>query len=205
MKKTTLAAIVVVGILLLGSSGVYAAGQIARSNAITEDDAINFACVDAGISPDQVTITKSEFDFENGKFVYEIEFVEEGVGYEYVIDSMSGQILDRSFDRKVGFGVNSGQNNVGNTNNSPNTGGSSVGVNSSDIIGIEKAKSIALNSAGFNENEVVFSKAKLERENGKVVYDIDFYVYDKAEYNYEIDAVTGSIVEEGFEAWEDDD
>ena len=115
MKKTTIAAIALAGIVLLGSSGVYATGQIARSNAITENDAVNFACVDAGVSPDEVFVTKIEFDFDHGKFVYEIEFNVDGTEYDYVVDSSNGYVLDKSAE-KVYNGAFNNQGNAKNKN-----------------------------------------------------------------------------------------
>lgn len=61
-------------------------------------------------------------------------------------------------------------------------------------ISIEQAKKTALDHAGLSENEVKFSSAKLEKNDGKYEYDIEFYK-ENIEYEYEIDAVTGEIIE----------
>ena len=197
MKKTTIIAIVVACIIVLGSGGAYATGQIARSNAISEEEAINFACVDAGVSPENIEMKWIEFDFDYGKFVYEIEFIANGMEYDYSIDSSTGKVVEKSMEILPGY------NQTSNPDNNP--GGSGTGYDSSNIIGIENAKQIALSSAGLKEEDVVFSKAKLDREDGSVVYDIEFYVYGKAEYDYEINASTGEIIEEGFDPWDEED
>lgn len=49
----------------------------------------------------------------------------------------------------------------------------------------EEAKAIALNHAGINENDVTFTAVKLDRENGKYEYELEF-VTDAAEYAYNI-------------------
>lgn len=59
-------------------------------------------------------------------------------------------------------------------------------------IGVEKAKSIALKDAGVSN--VTFVKAKLDTEDGVKVYDVEFYK-GNVEYDYEIDAKTGKILE----------
>ena len=61
-----------------------------------------------------------------------------------------------------------------------------------NYIGVEKAKSIALKDAGVSG--ATFVKAKLETEDGVKVYDVEFYK-SNVEYDYEIDAITGKILE----------
>ena len=57
----------------------------------------------------------------------------------------------------------------------------------------EEAKTIAVNHAGFSVSDVSFSKTKLEKEHGTMVYEIEFYK-DGMEYEYEINAETGEII-----------
>ncbi len=60
-------------------------------------------------------------------------------------------------------------------------------------IGVEGAKQIALAHAKVALKDVTFIKAELETENGRLVYDIDFYS-GNVEYDYEINVATGSIL-----------
>ena len=62
-----------------------------------------------------------------------------------------------------------------------------------NTISESKAKQIALEDAGFKENQVTFTKALLDTENGKPEYEIDFNK-GKYEYDYDIDAGTGAIL-----------
>lgn len=62
-----------------------------------------------------------------------------------------------------------------------------------------KAKEIALSHAELKESEVTFTKIKLDKDDGTVLYDIEFYV-DGDEYDYEINAYTGKIIEYDFDA-----
>ena len=80
---------------------------------------------------------------------------------------------------------------------------STSGSEYSEYIGVDAAKAIALRNVGLTESDVVFVKAKLDRDDGKMMYDIKFYS-GNAEYEYEIDAHTGNIIKlnydiEGYE------
>lgn len=68
-------------------------------------------------------------------------------------------------------------------------------------ITLEKAKAIAVNHAGLSMSGVTFSKAKLDTDDGNTIYDIEFYK-DGIEYEYEIDASSGKILE--YDAEHDD-
>lgn len=61
-------------------------------------------------------------------------------------------------------------------------------------IGLAEAKKIALKDAGLKESKVTFVTAKADYDDGRKVYDVEFY-YDDVEYDYEIDAKTGKIVD----------
>lgn len=61
-------------------------------------------------------------------------------------------------------------------------------------IGVDKAKEIAIGHAGITAQEANFIRSDKDRENGKTVYDVEFYSKDKTEYDYEIDAETGEII-----------
>ncbi len=61
-------------------------------------------------------------------------------------------------------------------------------------IGAEKAREIALKDAGVAAADARFLRASLDWEDGKAVYDVEFCA-GKSEYDYEIDAVTGAILE----------
>ena len=60
-------------------------------------------------------------------------------------------------------------------------------------ITAEQAKQIALNDAGVSEADAVFYRAELDMEDGRMVYEIEFYC-GQTEYDYDIDAQTGAIV-----------
>lgn len=74
-------------------------------------------------------------------------------------------------------------------------------------IGTSRAKSIALKRAGLKSSAVRFTKAHKERDDGRWVYEIDFRLRSnrRVEYDFEIDARTGRILEWDRDYDDDDD
>ncbi|NCE63468.1 hypothetical protein D1159_02450 [Pseudoflavonifractor sp. 524-17] len=68
------------------------------------------------------------------------------------------------------------------------------------LISVDRAKEIALKDAGLRGDEVTFLKNKLDREDGRQIYEIDFYT-SQTKHNYDIDAVTGEIRKHEMENW----
>ena len=61
-------------------------------------------------------------------------------------------------------------------------------------IGESKAKELALKHAGLSGKEVSFLQLKLDWDDGRSVYEVEFYSGSR-EYDYEIDALTGAVVD----------
>ncbi|MCR4564150.1 MAG: PepSY domain-containing protein [Clostridiales bacterium] len=203
MKKNAIIAAAVAIVLSLSGGSAYAVGQIARNNAIGEENALNFAYIDAGISPEDAEASQAKFDFEKGKFVYEVEFISNGTKYEYTINSKDGTVIEKEEELLQKDESEKKENvteadDVDETDEKGNSETSTVS-DSTETISVNEAKAIALKKAGLTENEVVFSKAKLENENGKLVYEIEFTLAGKAEYEYDIDSATGEILDQSVE------
>lgn len=66
---------------------------------ITKEEAIAIALPDAGLSENQVTRLKAEFDYDDGRPTYDVEFRHDGWEYDYEIHAESGKILSRDKDR----------------------------------------------------------------------------------------------------------
>ena len=67
-------------------------------------------------------------------------------------------------------------------------------VDDGNGIGVEEAKEIALQNAGLESSEVVFTKEKQDRDGRSVEYDIEF-VTDTTKYEYEIKADDGTVLQ----------
>ena len=133
----------------------------------------------AGLSASDVTFVRSVLEYDNGRAEYEVEFWKDNVEYDYEIDASTGYIL--SADRDIeGYTIPQQSQ-------------------SSNDIGVEQAKTIALNHAGVSASNASFVFAQLDYENGRRVYEVEFYS-GNTEYDYEIDAADGSVLSYDYDA-----
>ena len=74
-------------------------------------------------------------------------------------------------------------------------GNVSAGIagNSGDYITEEQAKAAALGHAGVAEADVQFLRVRLDYDNGRAEYDVEF-IKGSEEYDYSIDALTGEVL-----------
>ena len=157
---------------------------------ISLKEAKSIALKHAGISSSAATFVKAEKDYEDGVQVYEIEFYSGNTEYDYEVRVSNGEII--SFDKDIeNYSI-------------PSKNSGSSQTPSSNYIGADKAKSIALKDAGLSSSSVTFTKAKLDREDGVRVYEIEFFTSDK-EYEYEINATSGKIRDKDIEFNDDFD
>lgn len=68
-----------------------------------------------------------------------------------------------------------------------------------EMITADAAKSYALAHAGLTDDQVTFTKSKLDYDDGKQVYDVEFYTGNREEYDYEIDAYSGAVISYDYE------
>lgn len=98
--------------------------------------------------------------------------------------------------KKNVVGNNRHHTNTDNETNNTSTGKTSTVSEvaaSRHYISMDMAKSITLKDAGFRPSFVTFEKALLKKDDGKVMYEIEFFT-SAYEYEYEVDAYTGAIL-----------
>ena len=59
---------------------------------------------------------------------------------------------------------------------------------------VEQAKQAALNFAGVNASEATFTKAYKGYDDGREVYEIEFYAFN-TEYDMDVDVLTGKVTD----------
>ena len=113
--------------------------------------------------------------------------------FEYLVDAYTGKVLSGQKDLLTTV---SAQNEAAKP-----SGQKPAPSGAAQDIGYAKAKSIALNHAGVSESKAYDMNIELDEEDGKLVYEVEFKS-GGMEYDYEIDAATGTILQQ--EAEKDD-
>ena len=133
-----------------------------------------------------VTFTEAKPDFDDSVPNYDLDFYTTTHEYDYEINAQTGAIMDKSVE------VN--EHAVRETKPAATAAPTAAATEAArGFIGVDRAKSIALGHAGVSASSVSFSKAKLDDDDGRGVYEIEFYV-GNTEYDYKIDAYSGGII-----------
>lgn len=157
-------------------SGIASNGAAASSKAyIGRDAAVDAALGHAGVTRSEVRKLEVDLDYEHGSMVYEVEFKVGTAEYEYDIGAADGDIVWYEIER----------------DGTVEQGGSAI--DGKAAISSDDAKTAALNHAGLTTAQVTHLKAELDREGGKLVYEIEFKSGGH-EYEYVIDAATGAVI-----------
>ena len=78
--------------LLAITAGAVAFGAGCGNSVMDRKAALGFALEDAGLTADDITVTRQELEKEDGRAHYEIVFTSGGYGYYYEIDASSGAV-----------------------------------------------------------------------------------------------------------------
>lgn len=167
---TAVAALALVLALLAGLT----TQTLAASTYIGEDEAKAVALEHSGVAESEASFVKLARYDKRGVVRYDLEFLTASRKYSYEIDAVTGKVLSHHSKSLKRPGA-------------PSDGGA-------EYIGFEKAKAIALTHAGVADSDVRKYESELDRENGRMIYEIEF-VSGRMEYEYEIDAVTGDILD----------
>ena len=148
------------------------------TGSVTVEQAKQIALNHAGKTAGQVTFVKAKSDWENGKTVYEIEFIYRSgtsyLEYDYEIDASTGKILSYDYDAE-GY--------------VPSTGGNSGSQTAT--ITEARAKEIALNKVPGASTANIY-EFKLDYDDGRLEYEGKI-IYNSMEYEFSIDANTGNV------------
>ncbi len=285
---------IVTSVCLVGGLGALTAGSVAVTASVAKNNSIgniaaeDIALKDAGIDYSQARIHRTEFDFDNGQYLYDVEFSSNGVEYDYRIKASDGTILWRDSEPMEGYAANVNGNQTQGQAQQPSAEQQQAQetlaqaqetlaqaqeaqkqaeaaqkqaqeaaaqaqqqqqqaqeaqkqaeaaqkqppqqpaaqttqqqqpaaqsapqqpaapaaqpqpapqpqqpAQNTSYISVDQAKNIALGQAGLSASGVNFGKTKLENDDGRAEYEIEFYS-GTTEYDYTIDAVTGNVLE----------
>ena len=191
--------LVIIGIVLVGF-GITGRGKSANSSSyIGEEKAKSIAFSDAEIVETDATGVTCYLESEDGRMVYDIDFYANDSEYDYEIDAKNGSIVKKEKDTKNvthGSSSTSGGTLAGENASATNIGNTSGNSSTTAVENITEteAKNIAFKDAGVNESDATNVTSHKETNNGVVVYDISFK-HGGYEYDYEINATNGKIIE----------
>lgn len=180
--------------MTLAAATVLTAGTLAGCGAagsgkdIGRDAALEEVLSDAQTTEENVTRLKVSEDREDGQKVYEIRFDAGGMEYDYEVAASDGQILNAEREELIAGSTASvddaAQDATANSTN--NTANPNVKLTK------EEAMKIALERVpGASEKDI---HIELDSDDGQFRYEGDI-IYEQKEYDFEIDANSGNILE----------
>ncbi len=209
-----LSALLLIGAIAAGTA--YAGSVVKKNDLIDEQTAEEFAILDAGVESDDISEIHTKLEYEHSQYEYDIKFYIDNTEYEYEIRAKDGAVITKEIKNEgtttskdtahstdqidqqaitdTSSPAEATEQTVADEPTYPKDASRPEQGQPYNHISLDQAKKTALDHAGLNENEVRFSSAKLENDDGKYEYDIEFYK-DNVEYEYEINAVTGEIID----------
>lgn len=157
-------------------------GSASQSAYIGLEAAKEAALKHAGVSSSQATFLEAEYDYDDGRMVYEVEFHVKGTEYDYEIDAQTGEVVKYKTEQ-----------------NGANTSGSST--NTSSFIGESAARAAALSHAGVSESSTKYCNAWLEYDDGRPeCYEVEFMA-GNTRYEYKIALTSATVLESERESY----
>lgn len=181
--------------------------QTASASYIGVEAARSAALKDAGET--EGDFTNATLEERDGTVYYDVEFTAGGAKYEYAVDALTGSIIEAK--KEGGESQSSSSQPSSSSSQASSQSGSSLNstpkaessqassaAGSTGLITEEEAASIAKEHAQVTDCTML--PVKLDRDDGRQVYDVEFFTADGKEYDYEIDAATGEVLSYDYDA-----
>lgn len=165
-------------------NGVSQAQNNTSGDDIGEAKAREIALEHAGLAEADVTFVKVRLDRDDGRLDYDVDFYSGNTEYDYEIDAATGEIV--SFDSEIDDFDIPAQTQQSGT-----------------VISLEQAKEAALKAAGLDAANVKWIGEEFDRDDGRSVYELEC-ISGEMEYDFEINAADGTVMEQGRESIYDD-
>lgn len=208
MRKSIKTAVILAAaaVTAVGAAGCGAGNE----NNIGKDAALEVALEDAGVSESDTTRLKVSEDRDDGRTIFEIQFDADGREYDYEVQASDGKILSADVELLTNGVQNTadsgtqnntdaqGQQSSNASSDATGTGNTNTGTGSNNnqtadtAISLEEAAAIALERVpGATDSDI---RIELDSDDGVYKYEGDI-IYEQKEYDFEIDANTGTILE----------
>lgn len=205
MKRKAIPALCAAGLLALALTGCGGGTAGGQAEYIGIDAAKAVALEAAGVAEDDAVFSTAGLDKRNGMDYYAVDFTAGGRSYEYDIDAVTGVVIDSSSGGGTAETPAAGDDDgtasaPAAASPSPSAGQTTGGQAAATAVTEEQARETALSHAGLTADQVTFVRSKLDRDDGRLMYDVEFYTSGYKEYDYEIDAATGEILSYDYDA-----
>lgn len=178
------------------------------TSLISMDQAQTAALDAANIDAANADVSSATLSEIAGIICYKVEFTSGDYAYSYSINAESGEVLEMSsWEQTVttiipdsGTQADAATSTAG-TATTPNaaTPPQSSPNTSTGAVSEARAQEIALAHAVVKPADATITKSKLDYDDGRQVYEIEWYA-NGAKYDYEIAAATGEVVKSDYEA-----
>lgn len=206
MKRTVL--LCAAGLALLLFAGC--AQPESQMGYIGAETAKQKALEAASLTEAEVSFRSTDMGTRNGLDYYQICFEAHGQSYQYDVDALTGVVIsaqgpDAGADQPAPPQTTAPQNPEASPAPPPSPAPdatqtpaaaqpSQAGSEPRAYIGEEEAKRVALAHAGLTAEQASHIRTKLDFDDGRWVYDVEFFTSGHEEYDYEIDAYTGAVI-----------
>lgn len=156
-----------------------------KAEKLTAEEAQKLALAHTGLTVEEVTGLRSEYDVERGIPEWDIDFRCGDWEYDYEVHAETGEILKREKEydpvKKAVKEEKPAEEKPTQTQPAEET------------LTAEEAKSIALKHAGLTADQVKGLRAEYDVDDTVPEWEVEFYC-DGVEYDYEIHVISGNIL-----------
>ena len=172
-------------------------------NYIGESKALEIALAHANIKTEDLLFSKSTLDYDDRKVVYDVEFFAQDKEYDYEIDASTGNIISFDTDMEYNFipPVTSSNQPAAAPQEQPTVQDQTIASSgqpsenqsqASSSLTEDQIKQIALNKVPGATMEHI--RIKQDYDDGRMIYEGKI-IYQQMEYDFEIDSLTGNILD----------
>lgn len=181
-----------------------------QKQMISMEEAQEAALKAANIGTEAADISTTTLSEVAGVSCYKVKFTSGELAYAYTINAETGSVMEMSRHEKdapdsqpQAEGTDSAVSapapkQAEGTDSALSTLATKKTVTDTGIINEAAAQNIALKHAGVNAADATITKSRLEYEDRRRVYEIEWYA-GGTKYDYEIAADTGEVISSGYE------
>ena len=181
-----------------------------QAQLISMEAAQEAAIKAANIAAENAAISATTLNEVAGTSCYKVEFTSGDYAYAYTVNAETGAIMEMSSRDKNAVDTQAqteatapaaasdttpAQNSATTQSQSPATASSQTVTGT---VNEETAQKIALEHAGVKATDATITKSRLDYEDRRQVYEIEWYAGGK-KYDYEIAVDTGEVLSSGYD------